>query len=295
MDDFMKRIQKESKKLIPAPLKETLKKTRQAVKAPVNDAYNFILNKTDPLTEKSAKFVAHRGVSALAPENTVKAFKLAARGGFCAIETDVRRTKDHKLVLMHDDSLKRMCGVDRPVSDFTLEELSRIPVTGGKGVKDPDLYIPMLSEYLLICRDSGKVPMIELKDNWNVEEALPDDYLLDVVRQTADVMGERPVIYVSFNRNSLQRMKKIFSEENVKHADLYHLVKAIDEKKLPWYKKNGIGLSFKGKDNKPPVIRKAKKAGIPLVVWVVDDPKKVREYIKEGVKWIASNGYVWEK
>lgn len=292
MADILKMIEKESKKLIPGPVKKGIAKTTDAVMAPVYYAQDFVYSKMNPLKPTSAKFVAHRGVSAMAPENTIKAFKLAAKGGFVSIETDVRRTKDNKLVLMHDDSLKRMCGVDRPVSDFTLDELSQIPVTAGKGGEER---IPLLTDYLHICKDSGMIPMIELKDNWNVEEPLPDDYLLDVIRQTADIMGKKQVIFVSFNLKSLLGMKRLLAEDPILHADLYHLVKSINGKKLSWYKKNGIGLSFKGKNNKPPVILKAKKAGVPLVVWVVDTPRDVRLYLRNGVEWIASNERVWEK
>lgn len=313
MDDILKTVKKKSKKLIPGSVKKSLKKATNQMKAPYRNLRAYILRKQIPLTSGSAWFVAHRGLSALAAENTVKAFKLAAEGGFSAIETDVRRTKDKKLVLMHDDTMKRMCGIDRPVGDLTLEELSQIVVTGGPSQKksssaapecqlslaeadaDPDLRIPQLIDYLHICKESGMLPMIELKDKWNEDEPLPDDYLLDVIRQTANVMRDKPVIYVSFNLKSLLRMKKLLAKEHIDHADIYHLVKGINTKKLAWYKRNGIGLSFKGKVNKLPAIRKAKEAGVPLVVWVVDNPDDVRVYIREGIKWIASNGRVWEK
>ncbi|MEZ4662591.1 MAG: glycerophosphodiester phosphodiesterase family protein [Caldilineaceae bacterium] len=49
--------------------------------------------------------VAHRGVSALAPENTLRAFALALAQGAFALETDLRFTKDDQIVLFHDDTL----------------------------------------------------------------------------------------------------------------------------------------------------------------------------------------------
>ena len=294
-------VKKEISGLIPAPGKKVLKKVTSMVKRPYKDLQALYLRWSIPLLPGSAKFVAHRGLSGLAPENTVKAFKLAAQGGFASMECDIRRTKDHKLVIMHDESLMRMCGVDRPVSDLNYEELAAIPVTGGSHAygkeadADPELRIPLLTDFLRICRDSSLVPMMELKDNWDIKEPLPDDYLMDIIRQTSEIMGDRPVIYVSFNIRSLLKMKKLHKDNAVNNATLFHLVKKIDTSRLRWYKKKGINLSFQGKNNTGAVINKAKKAGLELVVWTVDDPDKVRLYIKKKVDWIASNGRVWEK
>ena len=55
-----------------------------------------------PITKNSAKFIAHRGLSAEAPENTIKAYELAGGAGFWGAETDVRMTKDKKFILQHD-------------------------------------------------------------------------------------------------------------------------------------------------------------------------------------------------
>ena len=74
------------------------------------------------------KFCAHRGVSALMPENTLPAFAAALALGADEIEFDVRLTADGRTVISHDPNLKRVCGVDRRLGDCTLAELMEMNV-----------------------------------------------------------------------------------------------------------------------------------------------------------------------
>jgi len=72
--------------------------------------------------------IAHRGASAYAPENTRAAFDLAIKMGSSMIETDVQRTRDGELVLIHDDLVDRTSDGSGPVADHTLDELSQLDV-----------------------------------------------------------------------------------------------------------------------------------------------------------------------
>ena len=72
------------------------------------------------------RFCAHRGVSALMPENTLPAFGAALALGANEIEFDIRLTKDGKLVVCHDPVLERISdGIGR-VEEHTLEELKAL-------------------------------------------------------------------------------------------------------------------------------------------------------------------------
>ncbi|MBQ9155413.1 MAG: hypothetical protein IJ137_01380 [Eubacterium sp.] len=279
--------------------KRAAKKVENTAKYPYRYTRKQVLRRRVKLERDSVSYVAHRGLSALAPENTLAAFRLAAEVPFDSMETDIRRTRDGKLVLMHDASLKRMCGLDVLVKDLTLEEIRAIPVIGGNHpdqyTDDPDaLRVPLLTEFLEVCRDSGMVPMLELKDNWDVKEPLPYDYLEDVIKEVTGIMEDRPVIYVSFNLRSLVRMKKMYDRENKDNVTFCHLVQTIDLSRLSTYKRHGINLSVNGKKNKLMAIKKVKEAGLSEVIWTVDDPDQARLYITANVDWIASNGRLWE-
>ena len=78
-----------------------------------------------PMKEFYNRHYAHRGLhdnKTDAPENSAKAMQLAVENGY-GIELDVQLTKDEKVVVFHDATLKRMCGVDAKVNSMTYEEL----------------------------------------------------------------------------------------------------------------------------------------------------------------------------
>src|SRR5205085_3299316 len=79
--------------------------------------------------------VGHRGASADAPENTLAAFRLAWEQGADAIEMDLRLTRDGRIVVFHDEDLRRVAGTKNKVKveDLTSEELARFDVGSWKG------------------------------------------------------------------------------------------------------------------------------------------------------------------
>lgn len=107
-------------------------------------------------TESIACDYAHRGLYGRGiPENSLAAFELAARSG-AGIELDVRLTRDKRVVVFHDETLKRMCGVEKSVSELTLKELKSYRLLGTENS------IPTLIEVLRLV--DGRVPLlIELK------------------------------------------------------------------------------------------------------------------------------------
>lgn len=99
-------------------------------------------------------FYAHRGLfdnESDAPENSLAAFKKAVDAGY-GMEVDVQMTKDEQLVVFHDATLKRMCGIEGNVWDYTLEELQTFHL------KDSKETIPSFAEVLNLV--DGKVPLI---------------------------------------------------------------------------------------------------------------------------------------
>jgi glycerophosphoryl diester phosphodiesterase len=67
--------------------------------------------------------VAHRGASAVAPENTMEAYRVAVEMGADAIELDVHLTADGELALVHDETLERTTDLSGAVASVTLKEL----------------------------------------------------------------------------------------------------------------------------------------------------------------------------
>ncbi len=83
------------------------------------------------------KFCAHRGVSALMPENTLPAFGAALALGADEIKFDVRLTKDQQLIVSHDGTLERISNGCGQLSEFTLAELKELNIGGKHGWEIP--------------------------------------------------------------------------------------------------------------------------------------------------------------
>lgn len=69
------------------------------------------------------QLIGHRGIAALAPENTMASFMLAASHNVSWVEFDVRLTKDNELIIFHDDTLERTTNGYGYVYEHTLREL----------------------------------------------------------------------------------------------------------------------------------------------------------------------------
>lgn len=109
--------------------------------------------------------VAHRGLSASAPENTTPAFVLAKQAGFTYVETDIQVTKDGKYVCVHDATISKYTdGVETgAVADYTLEELQAMDFGAWKDAKWAGTTILTFEEFVLLCKKLGLKAYIELK------------------------------------------------------------------------------------------------------------------------------------
>lgn len=101
---------------------------------------------------------AHRGLwNGELPENSAASFRSAVENGF-GIELDVHITADDRLIVFHDDTLDRMCGVSGKVADKTMAELRALRLKGTEHI------MPTFGEFLDIV--DGRVPLIiEIKSD----------------------------------------------------------------------------------------------------------------------------------
>ena len=98
-------------------------------------------------------YIAHRGFfdNDKIPENSLPAFEKAVEFGY-GIELDVQLTRDGKLVVFHDESLKRMTGLKKKLTDLNFKDLKELTLL------DSDISIPLLDDVLKTV--DGKVPLI---------------------------------------------------------------------------------------------------------------------------------------
>lgn len=143
---------------------------------------------------------AHRGLfGGEIPENSLAAFRRAVEKGV-GVEFDVHLTQDDKLIVFHDDDLKRMCGVDKITDKCTYDELEALSLNG------TEEKIPSFEEVLETI--GGKVPiLLEIKQSKAGRNA-------ETCRAVAEVLKRYNGKYVieSFNPMILNTMRKLLPD-----------------------------------------------------------------------------------
>ncbi len=153
-------------------------------------------------------FYAHRGLhdnESDAPENSMKAFQKAVEYGY-GIELDVQLSKDKIPVIFHDFTLKRVCGREGKVSDYTYEELQGFSLYGSEEK------IPKLEDFLLMV--NGKVPLIvELKVEWTDLSLCPlADGILGGYHGVYCIESFNPLALIWYRKNRNEVMRGQLSD-----------------------------------------------------------------------------------
>ena len=146
---------------------------------------------------------AHRGLHSRdrsIPENSLPAFRRAAREGY-GIELDVRLSKDGKVVVFHDDTLDRVCGVPARVDELTWEELRALRLYG------TDERIPLFSEVLRSIHGAAAL-IVELKNGpRNRELCEKTKALLEEYRGNVCIESFNPLIVAWFRFHAPQLVR----------------------------------------------------------------------------------------
>lgn len=209
--------------------------------------------------------VGHRGARAYEIENTFESFRKAIEVGANAVELDVRQSKDGKLIISHDDNLKKVFGKDVPINKTTLAELKQ--VTGNRMLT--------LEEALRFIDGKVEKILVELK------EAGYEREVLDVIKKEK---LEDAVIVVSFHEEALAHVRKLHKkiETGLIYAKFRNpmdaALKLNAQYLVPLYR------FVHARD-----VEKAHKNNLKVIVWTINTKEEAGEYIAKGVDGIASD------
>jgi glycerophosphoryl diester phosphodiesterase len=204
--------------------------------------------------------VAHRGVADKAAENTIAAFTNAIGAGADMIEFDVRRTRDGELIAFHDAHVG-----DKPVGSLSRDDIAA--VTGTRP--------PLLAEVLQACagriqldvelKEDGYVPdvMAVLRAGFDVTQMIVTSFLPAVVAQAKDALPTvRTGLLVGSGGSWTAlpaRLRELYPVGIARQVRADYLA--------PHYRLAGLG-----------VVRRAAAAGLPCLLWTVNDPGLIRRY-----------------
>lgn len=154
--------------------------------------------------EGSVKIVAHRAGGVMAPENSLEGLELAIGHGCYGSETDTQRTADGAYIINHDDSFKRLAGVDRKPADMTLDEVRTLRITDPRtGRQAP---VPTVEEMLDVVKGKEKL-FLELKGE-TADQRMADD-LVRIIREK-DCIGD--VVLISLKYDVMDYLKTRYPE-----------------------------------------------------------------------------------
>jgi len=148
--------------------------------------------------------IAHRGISASAPENTMIAFAKAKAYGLRWIEFDVTIASCGTVVVMHDDELERTTNGVGKITDVTFDYLSTLDAGSWFAPEFSGIKIPTLKDVLLFLNQNQMAANIEIKsypgkEAWFVSKVLED------IKQHAD--HKTPLLITSFSKTILKDVR----------------------------------------------------------------------------------------
>lgn len=245
---------------------------------------------------KKPLIIAHRGASALAPENTLAAFEKAISGGAEGIECDVRLSKDGAVVVFHDATLGRLTDRKDLVSSLTAAELQKIDVGSWFGKRRPNdsatdfsgERIPTLRQLLDFLKDFTGLIYIELKCRESEVEKL--------VKAVCETISDSPrlsqIIVKSFQLETIPHIRRACPK--VKTAALFApkiMTLLRKEKRLVNIAHelgaDMISVHFSLATRK--LMKKAEKRGLPVTIWTADNPRWIKRAFDLGLFAVITN------
>lgn len=226
-------------------------------------------------------YIAHRGFSAIAPENSIPALTKAGEAGFWGAEFDIQRTKDGVWVLSHDANVKRMTNGYGKIQKMTCDQLQAYSFDNGANIADyPGLKIATLAQALDECAKYNLVPCVEIKKENGLEGI---ETVVEALREKG--LAEKCVI-LSFRYEQLERVHALAPE-----IRLWYLSNQITDDVLQKCKTLGAGIDFKlsDKKNTDERLRALQESGLEAGTWTIDTMEAHDKAYQWGVRYITTN------
>jgi glycerophosphoryl diester phosphodiesterase len=241
----------------------------------------------------SVRTIAHRGARYVAPENTLAAIKAAIARDADFVEVDVQRSKDGRLVLVHDTNLRRTTNIERvfpkkksyAVRDTTWAQMKKLDAGRWKATKYAGERIPSLKQAVRLLQSHDTGILIELKSpirypgiEFEVSTALRqvDGFFGRAVRHEG-------LIVQSFDFGAVHAFKQIEPRVHVALlgtpavADLPDLARWADE------------ISSRHRTVDADYVAAVHALGMDSSVWTVDTVEHMNASIDKGVDAVVTN------
>ena len=255
---------------------------------------------TKPYYSAPAKdtFIAHRGESVDAPENTMPAYKMAVERGF-GFECDIYLSADKQVFTFHDGNLTRTTAgaSKKKCSEASwADEISKLDVGGWgkwKGSKFQGTRPALLEELLELAVD-GSYIYVEVKPG---PEIVP--YIKEIFAKQSKATP-RNTLFISFNRESCKKLKELMPEYKVFWLTSSYLGKDKDGKVkyvttdyilkgLKATGADGVDCHYNPKVVTADMIKIVRDAGYEFHVWTLDELDLSLQAFAAGAQTVTTN------
>ncbi len=208
-------------------------------------AYNYG-NFDDYPAKEEVLVAAHRGSHRDYPENSIAALSQSINDGIDIVELDIRRTKDSKLVVIHDSRIDRTTNGKGEVKNFSLAELKEFNLLFNE--KETNEKIPGLEEFLqaakgqIILNIDFKIDDIQamLYSYELIEKHEMEEFIFFNVKDPRLI----PILYQK-NKN-IKIMPVAFSSRKIRQALSHDYIDLIQLYYRPYSRRTLHNLNLKG-------------------------------------------------
>ena len=237
---------------------------------------------TVKISSGQAKIIAHRGLSGIERENTCPAFVAAGNRSYFGIEADVHITKDGKFIIIHDETTNRVtAGVHKINVERTTYSKSEniiLPDLDGTTIRK-DIKIPLLDEYLSICKKYGKTAVLEVKSLFSESD------IKKLVLNIKALGYIENVIFISFALENCINLRKLLPQSQIqlltKRELTSDIIRTLCENKLD------LDINYKKLTKETVDLLHSHK--IRVNCWTCDNKADAERLVDYGVDFITTN------
>ena len=223
---------------------------------------------------------AHRGASALYPENTRLAFAQAIEQGVDVLEIDIQCTADDELVVIHDSTLERTTNGHGLVNRHSLQEIRQLDA--GQGEK-----VPLLSEVFQLAREAKVRLCVEIKGASQAEKLMIAEAVIRTL-EAAEFLSQ--AIVTSFSSDALIRAKALNPEVSTM-LDPSPQDGSLTPRQIciQALKAGANCLSYDFRFLTAEIVRECQLTGLSLWPWDPDEPTDIQQMLAWDVQGVITN------
>lgn len=253
--------------------------------------------------DQQVRFFSHRGGRMEYDENTIPAFESSYKAGYRGFETDIRMTKDGKLVILHDSNLKRTTDTEGVVEEMTEAQIRKARTNKGNKV----MFLDELMDWL---DSKGDVTYVEFELKTTPLDLYPEERLKEYCDKLYErVMRNKPAgatyLFTSSDYRGLRYLQQKYPGVQM----LLITGKPCDDETIALCKALGInrlGATMDGTSRS--AVKKAHEQGLIVSLWpgqsvadamlgvylgadflCTDIPVEVMNYMKANVPWVKAS------